>query len=499
MDKGYANLALQAMYTLPRKEWDTECYRTAVLLHLMQDPKQLMDAQALISDYGKPYLEIPNPTAPSDLPPHRIEMPLMKDVTENDQLKLWMFFQAAQSKENDHWTREREAYESRRNENLKKLDEKSSIHSNESIDWALEQMNIESEKRKVDRKSTENDNTMIYVAILNEQFEYGWQVYEAMGDCINEETPCIVMHLCWAAFRQIPIADMSYRSEWESRAWSVYSRFMCSEYLHPDQPEAPSFIHDLLSISARSPEVTTDKRARYTKSMTVYNLLVRLQFQRLLCDDRVLEPILCTLLYECKGTPTNIVNMCSKAFEIWDRKKDIQSKLNVQQKRSPYSMMWGLLILCCKSGNENDLQKVLQDLSLNDETPPPSSLFAPIQKFHDTFLCSMNECYFKDYMFKYVEFTDDLNTTPVKMSEYGFILPASGDTSKIEVEEYNQTLSWCTNINEPQEPNITMAVIMGAAKQEKLVQKEMYFSTKKAKAIIGHTLKLISNTNTVIE
>ncbi|CAO3626990.1 unnamed protein product [Mucor hiemalis] len=464
IDKGHLSLALQAMYTLPRKEWDTQCYRTAVLLHLMQDPKQTTEAQALLSDYGKPYLEIPNPTSPSDLPPLRIEMPLMKEQIKQRTTIIGV---------------EKTAYEAKRAEQQRR---------NSTIDWAFEHMNIESEKEKVDNLSMENDNTMIYVATVNKQFEYGWQVYESMGDAVNDDTPCIVMHLCWVAFRQIPIADMSYRSEWEKRAWTVYSRFMCSEHLHPDQSEAPTFIHDILSIATYSPEVTTDKKARYTKAMSVYNLLVRLQFQKLLCDDRVLEPILCTLLYECKGSPTNIVNMCNKAFEIWERKWDIliRLKLNTTTTRSPYSMIWGLIILCLKSGNEIDLQKVLCQLWSNHKGEIPSSLLAPIQAFHDKYLCG-EDCYFNDYMFRYVEYTDD-TTTAIDMTDFGFLLSSSGD-DEIEVEEeYSQTLSWRTNINEPQEPNIAMAVIMGAAKQEKLVQKQMYFSTKKAKAIIGHII-----------
>lgn len=490
IDKGHVALALQAMYALPRKEWDTQCYRTAVLLHLMQDPKQIAEAQALLSDYGKPYLEIPNPTSPSDLPPLRIDMPLMKDVTEKDQLKLWMFFEATQSKDNNHWNREKAAYEAKRAEHLEQQ------KRNSTIDWTLENLknlNIESEKEKVDHLSMENDNTMIYVATVNKQFEYGWQVYISMGEAVNDDTPCIVMHLCWVAFRQIPIADMSYRAEWEKRAWTVYARFMCSEHLHPDQSEAPTFIHDILSIATYSPETTTDKKARYTKAMSVYNLLVRLQFQKLLCDDRVLEPILCTLLYECKGTPTNIVNMCNKAFEIWDRKWDILIRLKLHtHTRSPYSMIWGLVILCLKSGNEIDLQKVLYQL-WSKHLPHgdiPSTLLAPIQAFHDKFLCG-NDCYFHEYMFRRVEYTDDTTTTAkgIDMTDFGFIPSSSSGDDEIErEEEYSQTLSWRTNINEPQEPNIAMAVLMGAAKQEKLVQKQMYYSTKKAKAIIGHII-----------
>jgi hypothetical protein len=419
-------------------------------------------------------------------------------VTENDQFKLWMFYQAAQSKDDDQWNKEREAYEKKRDKNLMALKDR----ENSNVDWALEQLHLESEKLKVDRLSTENDNTMIYIAMNNQQFEYGWQVYEAMGEAVNDATPCIVMHLCWIAFRQIPIADMSYRTDWEKRAWSVYSRFMCSEYLHPEQPDAPSFLHDILSIATHTPEVAVDKKARYTKSMSIYNLLVRLHFDTLLVDDRVLEPILCTILYECHGSAINIITMCNKAFEVWDQKTDIinrnSKKLQSTMKRASYSVIWGLLILCLKSGNELDLQKIMVPLLDHDLTKIghiPSSLMAPIQKFHDDYTCHKQRhamCYFQDYMFRYVEFTDDLdNTRPVEMNDFGFVLTSSGDNA---FNSYSSSRH--TNINEPQEPNIAMAVLMGAAKQEKLVPKQMFYSSKKAKALIRHLLKTISSSPT---
>jgi hypothetical protein len=492
------------MYALPRREWDTQSYRTAILLHLMQDPKQILEAQMLVSDYGKPYLNIANPMAPTDLPPMRIDMPLMKDVTENVQFKLWMFYQSIQSKDtNCHWSREKEAYEQKRQENLESLEQR----QDNKINWALEQLHVESKKSEVDKQCIENDNTMIFIAMNNQQFEYGWQVYKAMNESVNESTPCIIMHLCYLAFRQIPIVDISYRTTWEERAWSIYSRFMCSEYLHPNQQDAPSFLHDILSIALHSPEVTVDKRARYTKSMSVYNLLVRLHFDRLLSDDRVLEPILCTLLYECNGTALNVINMCNKAFEIWDTKLEIQKQHQLEQAKedpttqqqddkvessTPYSMVWGLLVLCLKSGNQIAFNKVSSQLLDNDfqlaDIFIPSSLLAPIQKFHDDYSCShKNEyCYFQDYMFRYMEFTDDLeNTQPVKMNDYGFLL-----TSEDIVYDRVQQQPLHSNITETQEPNIAQAILMGAAKGEKPNSKEMYYSTKKAKALIRHILKV---------
>jgi hypothetical protein len=480
------------MYSLPRQEWDTICYRTAVSLHLMQEPKQIQEAQGLLSDYGKPYLDIANPIAPIDLPPIRIEMPLMQEVTEHDQFSFWMFYQAALGSADKVWHQTKDAYERKRNENLKALKQEQ-----ESVkDWALEQLNIETKKQEVDRISTDNDNTMIYVAIKNNQFEYGWQVYLAMGEAVNDATPCIVMHLCWVAFRQIPLQGISRRTEWETRAWSVYSRFMCSEYLHPEQNEAPGFLHDILSIAVHSPEVTVDRKARYTKSMSVYNLLVRLCFDKLLCDDRVLEPILCTLLYECKGSPNHIVQMCKKAFEIWDRKlKILRDQGEDESPSSSFSMIWGLLVLCLKSGSEADFNQMLDYLLKRNMEDIPSSLLAPIQTFHDKYMC--DTCYFKGYMFQYIEFTDNEKTAvTIKMDDYGFLHTDQAGNNNVSLsistgDEFlnRQNYYSRTNINEIQATNVAMSVALGVAKQEDLVPKLMYYSTKKAKALIRHCFK----------
>ncbi|KAF1799481.1 hypothetical protein FB192DRAFT_1387004 [Mucor lusitanicus] len=478
VDRNHKSLALQAMYALPRREWDTACYRTAVLLHLLQDPKQSQEAQGLLSDYGKPYLEIANPIAPNDLPPIRMEMPLMHEVTEQDQFQLWMFYQSALSASDEEWHNTKLAYEKLRKENMEALQHHEEEEGDGIKDWAMSQLQIETKKQQVDRISTDNDNTMIFVAVNNSQFEYGWQVYEAMGDAVNDATPCIVMHLCWVAFRQIPIADISRRTYWENRAWSVYSRFMCSEYLHPEENEAPGFLHDILSIAANSPEIVIDKKARYTKAMSIYNLLVRLHFDKLLCDDRVLEPVLCTLLSECKGSPANIVMMSNKGFEIWNRKLEIAHS----SVRTSYSMLWGLLVLALKSG-QADLDKVLVQLLEKDMNDVPSSLIAILQTLHDQTMC--DGCYFFDYMFRRIEFTDSSKeTSAILVDKFGFVY--DGERSQGFLD---QQPVWRTNINELQATSISMAVKMGVAKQEELVPKQMYYSTKKAKALVRHCLK----------
>ncbi|OAD05889.1 hypothetical protein MUCCIDRAFT_106449 [Mucor lusitanicus CBS 277.49] len=442
------------------------------------DPKQSQEAQGLLSDYGKPYLEIANPIAPNDLPPIRMEMPLMHEVTEQDQFQLWMFYQSALSASDEEWHNTKLAYEKLRKENMEALQHHEEEEGDGIKDWAMSQLQIETKKQQVDRISTDNDNTMIFVAVNNSQFEYGWQVYEAMGDAVNDATPCIVMHLCWVAFRQIPIADISRRTYWENRAWSVYSRFMCSEYLHPEENEAPGFLHDILSIAANSPEIVIDKKARYTKAMSIYNLLVRLHFDKLLCDDRVLEPVLCTLLSECKGSPANIVMMSNKGFEIWNRKLEIAHS----SVRTSYSMLWGLLVLALKSG-QADLDKVLVQLLEKDMNDVPSSLIAILQTLHDQTMC--DGCYFFDYMFRRIEFTDSSKeTSAILVDKFGFVY--DGERSQGFLD---QQPVWRTNINELQATSISMAVKMGVAKQEELVPKQMYYSTKKAKALVRHCLK----------
>lgn len=485
VDKGYVPLALQAMYTLRRKAWDTKCYRTAVLLHLMQDPKQIMEAQKLLSEYGKPYLDIANPTAPNDLPPLRINMPLMESVTEKDQFRLWMFYQAAQSKYNTEWANEKEIYETKRRYSLDVLNQP---EHNNPLHWAFKQLNMETEKLMMDRQSTENDNTMIYVAMVNQQYEYGWQVYQAMEDAVNEFTPCIVMQLCWVAFNHIPIVDVSYRTDWETRAWSVYSRFMCSEYLHPEQPEAPSFVHDILCIAAHTPEVATDKKARYTKTMSVYQLLVRLNFDKLLCDNRVLEPLLCTFLLECRGTPTHIVDICKEAFEIRKRKRTIHHQQKIHPK-VPFSLIWGFIILCLKAGDETHLPSVLIDILdyLNAKLKVPSTLLAPIQKFHDQYICQQSTCYFNEYMFKFIEYTENLEDMdePEDMNEYGIMCLTS-------------PLIHHTNIQEPEEPTIAEAVLMGPARDEIIADRQMYYSSNKAKALIRHICNTLTDCQTPV-
>lgn len=498
-------LALQAMYTLPREEWDTECYRVAILLHLMQNPKQIEEAQGLLSDYGKPYLEMVNPLAPTDLPPIRKEMKWMKEhnISEYDSFELWMFYQAALS--DTEWGKRKALYEAQREESIEMLEKDKIANKGRRTsiveEWTKDTFNIETAQQKVDKQSTDNDNTMIYIAMNSRQFEYGWQVYKAMGDSVNDATPCIIMHLCWVAFCQIPLSEVSRRSDWETRAWSVYNRFMCSEFLHPEQPETPGFLHDILDIVANSPE----KEARFTKAMTVYNLLVRLYFDSLLCDDLVIEPILCTILSEsCRGDVTDRKSICSKAFEMLQRKEEIEALVSVSPPSFPFSMLWGYIILCLRMGDVGHFSHMMERVSQecrNNASIPPASLLAPIQTFHNYYLCHDGSscCYYFNYMFRNVRTTKHEEFTMIQMDEFGLMAPkvteeASGRRKSViagvPITFVNQVLNKRTNINEPQAPGLAMAVALGAAKGEELTQRMMYFTPNKAKVLIQHCLKV---------
>lgn len=449
------------MYALPRIDWDTRCYHAAVLLHLIHDPMQVQEAQGLVLDYGKPFLEIANPIAPNDLPPIRMPMPLMKDITDQDRNELLEFYQDTLEANDKAWYAIRVRYETTREENIQKLE----VLEEGLAEWALTQLTrTETTKQQLDRISTENDNRMIQVATEHHQYIYGWRVYEAMGDAVNENTPYAIMHMCWIAFDKTPSVDISRRSHWERHAFSVYSRFMCSEYLHPEQKDTVDFLHDILSIVSQSPEIVIDKKARITKAMSIYQLLVRFDLDTLLCDERVLDPILCTLL-----SYNHYQDVYNKSFDIWKRKLFIDNKRKKRASTS-YSMLWGLLILCLRVGKIEDFNRVIQCLFAKEDDKVPSSLLAPIQIFHDTYLC--NECYFQGYMFQFIEYTDDENATlPIFMDQCGFVYPEG----------------LMPNINEVQAKSFSSSVLMGK-QQEASVPREMFYSTKKAKALIRHCL-----------
>ncbi|KAI9497609.1 hypothetical protein BDB00DRAFT_868209 [Zychaea mexicana] len=525
MDNNQNVLALQALYSMPRGLWDIQAYKLAISLHLIQKPQQVQQAEWLLSEFGKPYLQVANPLAPTLLPPLKIETPLMKDVTEQDRYKLWMFYQSALS--GTEWAKEKETYEEqRRNSNSKMRNINSSLWK----DWALRRMSIETEEERIRHNKIDNDNAMIYTASSQKQFEYGWGIYVRMGETVDEFTPRVVMHLCWRAFSDTPLmSHVSLRSQWESRAWEVYARFMCSEHLHPDQPETPGFLCDLILITAFSPQ-----KERYTKTQSVYQLLRRLELDALLRQDQVLTPVLCVLLIECQGAPASIMDMCHKAFEIWQVKTRLDARYRFLEKQQQqqhqhrhqpivlYSLYWALLILCIKSGSVSDFVQVLQSLLLNSGVGLPTSLVMTIQTFHDRYLCKEGEqkCYFHEYLLRTVQYVDkqqhgvedvyDNNDKSEEkqrelpheeeMNAFGFVREAGKPWESVQprrksvvaepIAYVDHALHQRSNIHETLAAYVAMAASIGAAKDEYLPMQPIYSNGTKAKSLIRHCFEV---------
>ncbi|KAI9282218.1 hypothetical protein BY458DRAFT_583522 [Sporodiniella umbellata] len=440
LDLGHALLALRVMYTLPRSEWDTDCYRIAVLIHLSQRPLQTGEAEGLLLDYGQLSLEIDGE--------HRL-MPEMKGVTEHDREQLWMLYQMAASAD-EEWDRRKTLYELQREQYTDRLQKRHKRMSWHLRDWVAEHVLPE----QAPASRIQEDNIMIFNAARHGQYEYAWRVYRAMSDSVDDVTPPLLMHLCWTAFKGIDESKASQRRVWETRAWSAYSRFMCSEYLHPEAPETPGFLHDLLLITTHSPE----QEARLTKAMSVYHLLDRLSLITLLADERVLEPILCTLLCECHQASAN--SMGQIAFQLWQKKWALDPS-------TPLSVLWGLALFCLSSGNSDHFGQLLEKLN-EPSSVIVASLMAPVQTFHDLFLCNEKDCYFQGYMFQTIQYTD--RTIISSMDQYGL------DPQRM------------TNINEPQALHIVTAARQGLVQNNDLPQKDMYYSLKKSRAILRHCL-----------
>ncbi|KAG0169567.1 hypothetical protein DFQ30_003518 [Apophysomyces sp. BC1015] len=468
--------------------------------YTLETPKQVEEAEWLLSDYGKPFIEVTNPLALTDLPPLHIETPIMDSVTDHDRFKLWMYYQTALS--GTDWALEKDQYETKRRATLSAL-ELQKERRRSLTDKAMRWMSMETEPERMEREKIDTDNTMIYTALRKKQFEYGWQVYAAMDKAVNEFTPRVAVHLCWRAFSETPISNVSRRIEWESRAWAVYSRFMCSEFLHPDQAETPGFLRDLLSITATSAE--SRNLAKYTKVMSVYHTLERLQMNNLMRDEHVITPIFCAFLHECQGTPTTIMAMCHKAFEIWHKKRDIDASLDLAESNS-FSMYWSLIIFSLKSGDAYDFAEILNCLD-SESTPTPSSLLAAIQTFHDRYLqCGQKanqeaECYFDQYLFRPIKYTDDAADHQVEeMDEWGFVGQEAAVTQGRRNSDMAEPMAYIdhalhkrTSINEVQAGCLARAVAMGAARDENLQQKTMYVTRNKGSALVRHCLQLVGN------
>ncbi|KAG2224614.1 hypothetical protein INT45_003754 [Circinella minor] len=537
MDVDQKNYALQALYSMPRPLWDIQTYKLAITLHLMLQPQQVQQAEWLLSEFGKPYLQVANPLAPTLLPPLKIETPLMKDVTEQDKYKLWMFYQSALN--GTEWAKEKETYEQQRRDSNSKM---RNINSNLWKDWALRRMSIKTEEEQIEHNKIDNDNAMIYTAMTQKQFEYGWGIYVRMGTTVDEFTPRVAMNLCWRAFSDTPLmSHMSLRRQWENRAWEVYARFMCSEYMHPDQPEMPGFLCDLILITAFSP----DDKDRYNKTLSVYQLLKRLELTNLLRQDQVLTPMMCVLLIECQGTPSTIMDMCHKAFEMWQikNKLDARFRLSKQQELEDnqishsnimYSLYWALLILCIKSGSISDFCQVVQSLLLNSGVSLPTSLVMTIQTFHDRYLCKNTNCYFREYLLHSVQYVDyeereedgeyksieekvgnnnlsqQSDQHHEEMDAFGFVRDMGkrySDNNKNEsttissssvqprrnsmnvaepIAYVDHALHQRTDIQEPLAAYVAMAASVGACREEYLPWMPIYSNSNKAKSLTRH-------------
>ncbi|KAJ8660127.1 hypothetical protein O0I10_003986 [Lichtheimia ornata] len=518
VDVKHEMLALQAIYSMPRPCWDIQVYRLAISLHLLQTPKQIDQAEYLIGEFGKPYIDLANPLAPTMLPPIRIETPLMAKVTEQDRFKLWMFYQNALS--GTKWAYEREEYE------RKNVDESAAVarshRRRNSIlqDWAERRVKGETNQERILQDKIDNDNAMMYTALQCQQYEYAWDLYKKMGAAVDEFTPRVAMHVCWRAFGATPImTHVSRRSDWEARAWTVYTRFMCTEYMVPDQPEMPGFLEEMLLLATFAPARAHE---RYDKVFSVYDLLLRLQFDHLLSNEQVVIPMLCTLLLECRGSPAAIVETCSKAFSIWRRKKAIDNVNHVDQQEASYAIPWALLVLCYKSGSINDFAELIESLLPLPVDDIPTSLLAPIQAFHDKHLLCESSCYFHKYIFRPVQFIDgddpeddskewcgsSLNGNEDEcLDTFGFICHgdkdgewgksvqhADGDaTASGPIAFVDHALHQRTNIADPNANMLAMAAALGAGQDECLQVQALHCSSIKAKSLIRHCFDVVSH------
>lgn len=514
-------LALQAIYSMPRPCWDIQIYRLAISLHLLQTPKQIEQAEYLIGEFGKPYIELANPLAPTMLPPIHIETPLMSQVTEQDRFKLWMFYQNALS--GTQWAYAREKYEQRNVEESAQVARSQRRRNSILQDWAERRIQGTTNQECLQQDKIDNDNAMMYTALQCQQYEYAWHLYKKMGAAVDEFTPRVAMHVCWLAFGATPImTHVSRRSDWEARAWTVYTRFMCTEYMVPDQPEMPGFLQEMLLLATFAPAKANE---RYDKVFSIYDLLLRLQFDHLLSDEQVVIPMLCALLLECRGSPATIVETCSKAFSIWRRKKAIDNVNHVQQVSS-YAIPWALLVLCYKSGSINDFAELLEYLLPLPVEDLPTSLLAPLQAFHDTHLqcgpSSSTQCYFHKYIFRPVQFIDDdqgnsvdegdnkgvsLDKSDVEeecLDKFGFICHdgewgksvqhGDGDaTTSGPIAFVDHALHQRTNISHPIANMLAMAAGLGAGQDESLQGQALHSSSTKAKSLIRHCFDVVSH------
>lgn len=516
------DLAQQAIYSLPRQQWNTEVYKIAIMLHLLKEPKQVQEVESLLSDYGQPSIEVTNPISPTRLPPIHIETPLMKDVTDEDKKMLWLFYQT--SLDNSDWGRAKDQYEihddeRRERRNTKDAQARPRGRRMSLIDWAIQGTENLMGQQNPDRckkaEETQSDNAMIYTAICNQQYEYGWHIFDSMGDNVDRHTSRIVMRLCRCAFNAVPVANVSTKFQWEQRAWRVYSKFMLSEHFDPRLQETHAFLRDILFICANSTE--REGKIRYTKATQVLKLLERQQLYQMTGDEYVMMPLFCILLEQCHGVPDTVVTQCERAFELWKRMQDANMHMYKEVQPPSQSFCWMMLLFIQQSGSVSHFQvtmKYIKDLPLSE------SLVAPIQYIHDKFLsCKIPDkthCYFSDYMYHDTAVGPDAvakdhDEHNIVINQMGFTEDNVGsEGSNSQGPRYIDPIAHLKNaykrnitISDHNAVHVAKFAALGPVPETILDYRTMHYSNRKAKALVRHCLvaskKPIASLNQVQE
>lgn len=499
----HVDLAQQAIYSLPRQQWDTDIYKIAITLHLLAQPKELLQIETLLSDYGEPSIEILNPTAPTRLPPIRIETPLMNDVTVDDKKLLFSFYQTAL--DSSDWGRVKEIYENdfaERQERRRSVAlEQPKVRNKGVIDWIIsgtEKMMIDSKASvKNSVEEVQNDNSMIYIAICNSQYEYGWKLFESMGSNVNRHTGRMMMRLCRCAFNAAPVTNVSTRFNWEQRAWRVYAVFMMSEHFDVQREESHAFLRDILFICANSTE--REDNIRFSKAMQVLKLLRREKLYQMIGDEYVMMPIFCILLEQCHGVPDIVVTQCETAFSLWKEMQEANMKHFMEIQSPSQSFCWMMLLFIFLSGkmaNFRDVMVWMQDME------PSESLAAPIQYLHDSFLnCKIpddSRCYFYDYM--YHDTTVGANAVAqepdghnILINEMGFKQDnitcdneRDGPTYGDPIAHVRNAYKMRSTISDTNAVHVAKFAALGPLVEVPLEYRTMHYSSRKAKALIRH-------------
>ncbi|KAI9289352.1 hypothetical protein BC943DRAFT_356318 [Umbelopsis sp. AD052] len=499
----HVDLAQQAIYSLPRQQWDTEIYKIAITLHLLAQPRELLQIETLLSDYGEPSIEVLNPIAPTKLPPIRIDTPLMNDVTVDDKKVLFSFYQTAL--DSSGWGRAKEIYETdyaeRQGRRQSIAAEQPMTRRKGVIDWLIsgtEKMMIhskDSEKNAIEE--VQNDNSMLYIAICNLQYEYGWKLFESMGKNVDRHTGRMMMRLCRCAFNAAPVTNVSNRFNWEQRAWRVYAVFMMSEYFDVQREESHAFLRDILFICANSTE--REDNIRYSKAMQILKLLRREKLYQMIGDEYVMMPIFCILLEQCHGVPDVVVTQCEAAFSLWKEMQEANMNHLKEVQPPSQSFCWMMLLFIFLSGKMANFRDVLvwmQDME------PSESLVAPIQYLHDAFLnCKIpddSRCYFSDYMYHDTTIgTDAVAQEPdghhISINEMGFKQGNIACYNEREGPTYGDPIAHVKNaykmrstISDTNAVHVAKFAALGPLVEVLLEYRTMHYSSRKAKALIRH-------------